>query len=73
MDQVFRVQARAPTFFRVGLGSRGLGTQRLQYPLIKGIPRPQRTYLFLDLYEEIIVRNPKEVGSFRVQGNLRSY
>ena len=26
-------------------------------------PRPQRTYLFKDLYKEIIIRSPKQVGS----------
>ena len=27
-----------------------------------GLPQPQITYLFQDLYKEIIVRNPKKVG-----------
>ena len=46
MDQVFGVQARAPTFFHVGLGSRGLGTQRLQYPLIKEYLDPKEPTFF---------------------------
>ena len=29
----------------------------------KGLPEPQITYLFKDLYKEIIIRNPSFLGS----------
>ena len=29
---------------------------------VQGLPGPQRTYLFKDLYKEIIIRNPKKEG-----------
>ena len=30
---------------------------------VEGLPGPRRTYLFKDLVLEIIIRNPKKVGS----------
>ena len=28
----------------------------------KALPRPQRTYLFKDVYKEFIIKSPKKVG-----------
>ena len=36
-------------------------------------PRPQRTYLFKDLYKEIIIRSPKKGRLFGVQVGFRGW
>ena len=38
----------------------------------KDYPNPQITYPFRDLYREIIIRNPKKVGSLGSRCGLRA-